>query len=60
MTVNEFLDEFLDPKFQEMMKIVEKVLEEKRMTNEMVQCICGTVIAVAFLYFQYRRMNDDR
>jgi hypothetical protein len=29
MTVNEFLDEFLDPKFQEMMKIVEKVLEEK-------------------------------
>lgn len=29
MTLNEFLDEFLDPKFQEMMKIVEKVLEEK-------------------------------
>jgi hypothetical protein len=30
MTVNEFLDEFLDPKFQEMMKIVEKVLEENK------------------------------
>jgi hypothetical protein len=29
MTLKEFLDEFLDPKFQEMMKIVEKVLEEK-------------------------------
>jgi hypothetical protein len=30
MTLQEFLDEFLDPKFQEMMKIVEKVLEENR------------------------------
>jgi hypothetical protein len=30
MTLKEFLDEFLDPKFQEMMKIVEKVLEEKK------------------------------
>jgi hypothetical protein len=28
MTLQEFLDEFLDPKFQEMLKIVEKVLEE--------------------------------
>jgi hypothetical protein len=28
MTVNEFLDEFLDPKFQEILKIVEQVLEE--------------------------------
>jgi hypothetical protein len=30
MTLKEFLDEFLDPKFQEMMKIVEKVLEEEK------------------------------
>ena len=28
MTLQEFLNEFLDPKFQEMLKIVEKVLEE--------------------------------
>jgi hypothetical protein len=28
MTVNEFIDEFLDPKFQEILKIVEQVLEE--------------------------------
>jgi hypothetical protein len=29
MTLKEFLDEFLDPKFQEMMKIVEKVLTSR-------------------------------
>jgi hypothetical protein len=28
MTLKKFLDEFLDPKFQEMLKIVEKVLEK--------------------------------
>jgi hypothetical protein len=30
MTLDEFLDEFLDPKFQEILKIVEQVLEENK------------------------------
>jgi hypothetical protein len=30
MTLNEFLDEFLDPKFQEILKLVEKVLENNK------------------------------
>jgi hypothetical protein len=34
MTLNEFLDEFLDPKFQEMLKLVEKVLEDRGIKNE--------------------------
>jgi hypothetical protein len=34
MTLNEFLDEFLDPKFQEMLKLVEKVLQDRGIKNE--------------------------
>jgi hypothetical protein len=36
MTLNEFLDEFLDPKFQEILKLVEKVLESnsRRIGND--------------------------
>ena len=30
MTLDDFLDEFLDPKFQEMLKLVEKVLENNK------------------------------
>jgi hypothetical protein len=30
MTLNEFLDEFLDHKFQEILKLVEKVLENHK------------------------------
>jgi hypothetical protein len=29
ITLDEFLDEFLDPKFQEMLKIVERVLKNE-------------------------------
>jgi hypothetical protein len=29
ITLDEFLDEFLDPKFQEMLKIVERILKNE-------------------------------
>lgn len=34
MTLDDFLGEFLDPKFQEMLKLVKKVLENNKQQDD--------------------------
>lgn len=37
MTVNDFLNEYLDPKFQEQLKLVNKVLEDNKVLERLLE-----------------------
>ena len=37
MTLNDFLDEYLDPKFQEQLKLVDKVLEDNKVLEMVLE-----------------------
>jgi len=37
MTVNDFLGEYLDPKFQEQLKLVNKVLEDNKVLERLLE-----------------------
>ena len=37
MTVNDFLSEYLDPKFQEQLKLVNKVLEDNKVLERLLE-----------------------
>ena len=37
MTVNDFLGEYLDPKFQEQLKLVDKVLKDNKVLERLLE-----------------------
>ena len=37
MTVNDFLGEYLDPKFQEQLKVVDKVLKDNKVLERVLE-----------------------